>query len=220
MSNPSADSPVYEQGPEQKEFSVGWLLGAFLVATLCVVVAGVGLWAVGRFAGIGPLATASSSPPVAVVNGEPITLRQLDNLIALNVAMAPLQTGQAMNLTPAQWQQLRNRLLDQMIRNTIVLQEARKAGITVTDAQVDAELQAMIQQYGITLQQLDAQLAQAGIQRDVLREWLRGALIATTYLQQYVYAGATDAEQQRQAYEQWIQERMNNSQIQVLQPNR
>jgi len=154
---------------------------------------------------------------VAVVNGETITLRQLDNLVALNVAMAPLQTGQTMNVTPAQWQQLRTQLLDQMIRNTIVLQAARKVGITVTDAQVDAELQAMIDKYGITLQQLDAQLAQAGIQRDVLREWLRGALIATAYLRQYVYPGVAE-EEQKQVYEEWIQEQMNNSQIQVFQP--
>lgn len=217
MANPSIENSAQERAPEQNGLSVGWLLGAFLVATLCVLVAGVGLWAAGRFAGVGPLAPVPSSPPVAVVNGETITLHQLDNLVALNVAMAPLQTGQAMNVTPAQWQQLRNQLLNQMIRNTIVLQEARKAGITVTDAQVDAELQAMLDRYGITLEQLDAQLAQAGIQREVLREWLRGALIATTYLRQYVYVGVTEEEQQKQAYERWIQERINNSQIQVLQ---
>lgn len=196
--------------------SAGWLLGALLVAVVCALIAGAGLWAAGRFAGVGPLAVPTPSPPVAVVNGEPITLRQLDNLVALNVAMAPLQTGQPMNLTPPQWQQMRTQLVGQMIRNTIVLQEARKAGITVTDAQVDAELQALAAKYGLTLEQLDAQLAQAGIQRDTLREWLRGALIATMYLQQYVYGGVTEQEEQRQIYEEWIQERINSAQIQVL----
>jgi len=118
------------------------------------------------------------------VNGEKITREDLLTLVNVNRAMYPLSQGREMNMDPSALLQFELQLLDQVIDNTLILQEAAKAGVTVTDQEVDAEIAGLIANYGITDAQLDAQLRRAGTGRQALREWLRGALVANRFFGQ------------------------------------
>lgn len=214
--------------------SPGLLLGFFTLVVGCVVLAGSGVWLAGQVGGVGPLAAAPTLrrgpsmnsgrrsgqapvPAAAVVNGEPITVKQIDELIAINIVMASLENGEPLTLTPQQWQQARSELLNQAIRNTLILQAARGAGITVSQEQAQAEWLAWLRKYDVTPDQLDAQLAQAGASREVLQDWLGNALAANLYLRQYVAPGAEDEERQK-AYEQWIEQQLSTAQIQRFAP--
>lgn len=151
-----------------------------------------------------------------MVNGEPITTQELDHLVAVNMVMTSVQNGQPMTLTQQQRQQARMELLEQAIRNTLVLQAAERAGVNVSEDQVQAEWLAWVRQTGMTLDQVDAQFAQAGISREGFQSWLHSALIANQYLTQYVAQG--NAPQERtQAYEDWMQQQLETSEIQIFQ---
>lgn len=206
----------------------GCVFGAIAVMALCVVASGVGLWLLGQQRGIGPFGDLASSSPstenaaqvpattVATVNGEPITTQDLDNLVAVNIAMTTLQGGEQVNLTPQQRQQARLELLNQAIRNTLILQAARSVGMTVSEDRAQAEWFAWVRRSGLTPDQLDAELQQAGASREVFQEWLGNALLANQYLTQYVAQGSTQ-EERTQAYEQWLQQQLESAQIQVYQ---
>lgn len=203
----------------QTALSPGLLLGVIALIAGCVVLTTAGLWLAGELGGIGPLAPVPTSvSAVAVVNGQPITLQQLDDLVAINLLMTSLANGQpAATLTPQQRQQARSELLDQAIRNTLILQAAHSAGITVSQDMVQAEWLAWLRKYELTPDQLDAQLAQAGTSQEALQAWLGNALMANLYLRQYVAPGGDDQEREK-AYQQWIDQQLSTAQIQTYQP--
>lgn len=91
----------------------------------------------------------------AMVNGQPIS---------------NLELQQKLNQTD------RQRVLTQLINETIIEQEAKKKGITVSDAEVNQKLNNMIQTYGgeDSFNQL---LSQQGLTRDDLTQQLRVQLI-------------------------------------------
>lgn len=209
-----------EEGVAESTISLspGLLLGVLALVVGCGVLAGAGVWLAGQVGGVGPLAAAPTPvPAAAVVNGEPITVKQIDDLIAVNIVMASLENGEPLTLTPQQWQQARSELLNQAIRNTLLLQAARGAGITISPEQAQAEWLAWLRKYDVTPDQLDAQLAQAGASREVLQDWLGNALAANLYLRQYVAPGVEDEERQK-AYEQWIEQQLSTAQIQRFVP--
>jgi len=198
--------------------SPGLLLGVIGLIAGCVVLSTAGLWLAGELGGIGPLAPVPASvPAVATVNGEPITLQQLDDLVAINLLITSMENGQPMTLTPQQWQQARSELLNQAIRNTLILQAARSVGITVSPDMVQAEWLAWLRKYELTPTEIDARLAQAGTNQAVLQEWLGNALAANLYLRQYVAPAGEDQDPEK-AYQQWIEQQLSTAQIQVYQP--
>ncbi|MBD2846937.1 peptidylprolyl isomerase [Paenibacillus sp. IB182496] len=73
-------------------------------------------------------------------------------------------------------------LLDQMIANELVRQEAESAGVEVTDADVDAELQRIKDSYP-SEEQFDMVLAQNNLTIEQLREQLRPNVLITKVLE-------------------------------------
>ncbi|MBS1253300.1 MAG: Chaperone SurA [Anaerolineales bacterium] len=204
----------------------GCVFGVIAVAAMCVVLTGAGLWFAGRERGIGPFASMASgrasgagqvpATTVASVNGEPITTEDLDNLLAINMVMTAIQGGQQMNLTPEQRKQARMELLNQAIRNTLILQAARSAGLAVSAEQAQAEWLAWVRRSGLTPDQLDAELAKVGTSREAFQQWLGNALVANQYLSQYVAQGS-GSEDPTQAYEEWMKQQLETAQIQLYQ---
>jgi len=157
---------------------------------------------------------ASGLPPVvAEVNGEKITREDLLKLVGVNRAMYPLSQGRELNMDPAALRQFELQLLDQMIDNALIAQEAAKAGVTVSDQEVDAELAALITNYNITQDQLEARLRSAGVNLDALREWLRGALAANQFLSQLVSEASAAGE--TFDLEAWLNDLRLNADIKI-----
>jgi thiol-disulfide isomerase/thioredoxin len=153
-------------------------------------------------------------PVVATVNGEKITREQLIRAVNINQAMYPLAQGRPLNMDPASLRQFDIELLDQMVDNTLLVQEAKKANLTVDEQAVDGEVNALLSSYQITEQQLDSQLTTYGLRRADLREWLGGALLASQLITQK--AGQPTSDGQPFNAQSWLNEIQAGADIQVL----
>lgn len=88
----------------------------------------------------------------AVVNGQPISRLSI-------VKESEKQSGK--------------QALETIIRNTLIEQEARKANVTVSDAEVDAQIKTVENQVAKQGRKLDDVLAMQGMTRDDLRKLIR-----------------------------------------------
>lgn len=77
-------------------------------------------------------------PLVATVNGVGITLPQLDRAVA----------RRQQQIDPADFDALRAEVLDELIRQEVITQAAAQMGITVSEAEVDAEINLYISEAG------------------------------------------------------------------------
>jgi peptidyl-prolyl cis-trans isomerase SurA len=93
----------------------------------------------------------------AVVNDEIIT--QLDVLMRLRIALLSAKLPD----TPEVEQRLLPQILRQLIDEHLKRQEAKREKITVTQAEVDEQLDHIAQRNGMTRDQMQAQLASSGV---------------------------------------------------------
>jgi|GEM_PF-348495 len=153
---------------------------------------------------------------VAIVNGEKITRDQLDTVSKINQAMYPLAQGREMNVEPVAWRQFQTQLLDQMITNQLILQEADKANITVNEIEVDGEVQGLATSYKVSVADLDNRLSQVGLKRDALRDWLRGALRANRLIA--TRAAEANARGEQFAIDAWLNDLQIKAQVETFLP--
>jgi parvulin-like peptidyl-prolyl isomerase len=113
----------------------------------------------------GPLAATAEPPPtevlrdsrfdngvVAVVDGDPITLRELKKY---GVASAPFLPSEVRNDY--------RELLDNLIEQKLLKSEFEKNGITAPDEMVDRYIASVLQEKGISRTELEADIARAGL---------------------------------------------------------
>ncbi|MBN2111915.1 peptidylprolyl isomerase [Candidatus Woesearchaeota archaeon] len=79
-------------------------------------------------------------------------------------------------------------ILEGMIVEKLLLQEADKMGITVTDEEVDVYTQALLDAYGITEENLTKSLEEAGSNMEELKEQFRDRLIITQLLNETIFS--------------------------------
>lgn len=112
------------------------------------------------------LATASTLPSfagtVVTVNGTPITDVQVDQRLRL-FRMEGNNTG-------------RKGATDQLITEAIQMNEAKRLGITVSNAQIDEALLQIARNLKVSQQRLLEMLGQGGVGADTLRDRLRAAI--------------------------------------------
>lgn len=107
---------------------------------------------------------------VAIVNGEIITLFEVnDNLAKL------LKKNQGIKIDPAdpQYDQFRRQLLDNMINDLLLKQEASRLNLSITDTEVQAQISDIKKKNGMNEQQFNAQLAREGLTRKEFEDNLR-----------------------------------------------
>lgn len=115
----------------------------------------------------GALPTASSGEPlVATVNGQPITLAQLERALSRRQS----------EFAAASIEALRAEVLGQLIEQTLIEQGAAAQNITVSPEQVQAEIQAMIEQAG-SQESYESWLASNLYTPDEFAAELRGTLL-------------------------------------------
>jgi foldase protein PrsA len=110
----------------------------------------------------------------AIVNGEKITTAYLDE-----------QYGRV----PAMYQPYitKSMLLNQTINEVLLLQEAKKQGVEVTDADVKAEITKAMSSAGVTDDQLDERLKEQNITREFLEELYTKQLTINKLLEKVVF---------------------------------
>ncbi|MCK8825232.1 peptidylprolyl isomerase [Fuchsiella alkaliacetigena] len=112
------------------------------------------------------------SANIAVVNGEPIDYNQYQQI--LNSTRQQL-AGQLDNLHLLS---LKNRVLDQLIDQQLMIQQAQELGIEgqVSEEQIEAQLQHLIDSYANSEAEFEQMLAQQGATLDDVRAMLREEL--------------------------------------------
>jgi peroxiredoxin len=152
---------------------------------------------------------------VAVVNGEMITREELEREVSIQRAFSLLIRGQDPAPNEALLAQIRTDLLDQVIANRLMLQEATQAGTQVTAQDVQTTLAGLRTQYNLTDQQIRDTLAQFGLTPADLEAWLREPTAINRFISEQVAKGATAAEQQ-DAIRVWFNDVYNRAQVEVF----
>lgn len=123
-----------------------------------------------------PQAPPSGSTLAATVNGEPITLAELDGVLETNLQRIPL--------TVAQRKQLRSSLLNDMIDDRLLKQFLAKNGPKVDPEELDAQLKAFTAELQKEHQTLAQYLRKTGLTEAQLRADWTAAIQLTNYVQQ------------------------------------
>jgi peptidyl-prolyl cis-trans isomerase C len=126
---------------------------------------------------------------VATVNDEPVTAEELK-------VLAYIATGVTDSLKVASFNL---RLLDQMIERKLFAQEARAAGVAVSDSMVASVLDRFANQLGGEVQ-LESQLAPIGLTREDFREAISRDLTIRAYIDQRIIPSITVSEADSRAF--------------------
>ena len=116
-----------------------------------------------------PVFAAPVSRVVAVVNGDMITSRELAR------AVKPEFIGQQIDpkKSPEMADMIRKAVLDRMVNEKILLQQAEKDGIKVSDEQIDKALEALVAESGLSREAFLAKMEKDGLTEKMLRDQSR-----------------------------------------------
>ena len=116
-----------------------------------------------------PVFAAPVSRVVAVVNGDMITSRELER------AVKPEFIGQQIDpkKSPEMADMIRKAVLDRMVNEKILLQQAEKDGIKVSDEQIDKALEALVAESGLSREAFLAKMEKDGLTEKMLRDQSR-----------------------------------------------
>ncbi len=121
-----------------------------------------------------PVVAVPVSRIVAVVNGDMITARELDK------AVQPELVGQKVDpvKNPEMAAEIRKAVLDRMINDKILLQEADKEDISVSDADVDAAIDQIIKDSQLDRDVFFKQMEKEGMSEQMFRDRLYVQLVS------------------------------------------
>lgn len=113
-----------------------------------------------------PVFAAPVSRVVAVVNGDMITSRELDR------AVQPEFIGQQIDpkKSPEMADMVRKAVLERMIEEKIILQQAAKDGIKISDEQIDQAFEALVTESGLSREAFLAKMKKEGFTEKMLRD--------------------------------------------------
>ena len=133
---------------------------------------------------------------VAVVNGDMISAYDLDRA----VAPALLRAGLDAKADPEAVATLRRNVLESMINDLIVTQEAQRLSITVSDSEIDAELQQLRNQSKLSEADFAKQLAAQKMSLAEYREQIRKGLLTRQLLGHMVARKVVISKEEIEAY--------------------
>ncbi len=143
-----------------------------------------------------PVFAAPVSRVVAVVNGDMITSRELDR------AVKPEFIGQQIDpkKSPEMADMIRRAVLDRMINEKILYQQALKDGIVIKDQQVDAAFEQMVQESGMNREQFLAKMAKEGYTEKMIRDQARTQITAQMVMNRNVVKKVVVTEEEINEY--------------------
>lgn len=121
-----------------------------------------------------PALSAPIARIVAVVNGDMITSRELDKALQLELVGQKIDPVKK----PQMAEEVRKAVLDRMINDKILLQEAKKESITVSDAEVDAAVDQIVKDSKLERDVFFKQMAKEGLTEKAFRDKLYVQLVS------------------------------------------
>src|SRR4051812_29423194 len=173
------------------------VLGGVLLAALLIVL--------GAFA----YSWWSTQPPPGVlarVNGENITIAEVDREILVNRALTALLAGE--ETTPSRFSTVES-LIDRYMR----AQDARRAGISVTDADVEKFVADLLSRQDKTLDDLDTALRGYGLTRADFIAEQRDVVLINSYIGLKVTANATSNDDWESKLNDWVTQLQRTSKV-------
>ncbi|MDG4721239.1 MULTISPECIES: peptidylprolyl isomerase [Thalassospira] len=137
-------------------------LSNFKIATVCAVVSAVAIFSL-----TAPVKAQSPVGVAAVVNDDPISIIDLVERIKLVAVSSNIQ------MTPEKSNEIAPQILQQLINETLQMQEAERRGIEVTDEDVARGKSMIEQNAGLPDGQLDAYLTQRRIAPGTIENQIR-----------------------------------------------
>ncbi|WP_294280955.1 peptidylprolyl isomerase [uncultured Sphingomonas sp.] len=119
--------------------------------------------------------------PTAIVNDTVLTQTDIDQRMALAMAL-----NNATNLSPEDRDRLRMQILRQLIDETLQIQEAKTADITVSADEINQAFARFSKQFGKTPSEMSAFLRQVGSSDKSMRRQIEGELAWSRYLRRKV----------------------------------
>ena len=146
----------------------------------------------------------SSSSTAAIVNGEQITMAEIDDYYAK---------------IPEQYQQFisKSDILDQLISEKILLQEAAKNNIVTSDSEIDSLIDDAIFQSNMTQQEFEQRLKEQQLSLEEMKTYYKNQLTITKLLNQTILNNIDSSDQDalRQATQLYLEQLKNNSKIEI-----
>jgi peptidyl-prolyl cis-trans isomerase SurA len=107
----------------------------------------------------------------AVVNGEMITLYDVNERVN---SYLKTDEGRIFNKNdPQAMNDLRSKMLQSMIDDLLLSQEAKRLKVNISDTDIEKQLQTMMRKNNMTQQQFDAELVREGIDRKEFMDFMR-----------------------------------------------
>ncbi len=150
---------------------------------------------------------------VATVNGAEIRAGKVYEVAALN--MLNLE-AQGQSLSEQEERNLRMSILEMIINDELLAQEAESLGITVDEADVEARLQEVRDQHG-TAAAFEAVLADTGVTEDEFRAELSRRLLSREFLTGITNDVKISDEEARSFYEQFPERFSEGESVEVRQ---
>lgn len=123
----------------------------------------------------------------AMVNKEPIYISDIDTLYDQLPAQLQAQTT-------------KDSLLDQLIDQELLLQAADDQGIVVSQQELDDYIQGLLDYFGLTVEELDATLAQQGVSREEFDQNNRDQIRITKLINETVYSKIVVTDEMAEEY--------------------
>ncbi|MBW1708331.1 MAG: SurA N-terminal domain-containing protein [Deltaproteobacteria bacterium] len=106
---------------------------------------------------------------VAVVNGDIITMQEIDGRLKTILKRQPTEDKVRIN-------QIRRQILELLIERNLIAQENKKLGITVSNEEVDQAIERIKKRNSFTQEEFEANLNRMGMNMDLVKTDLRGQL--------------------------------------------
>ena len=106
---------------------------------------------------------------VAIVNGEIITMQEVNTRLSIYLKRSPTQNE-------AQLKVLRKNILDSLIDTKLIEQGNKELGITVSNEEVDQAIEKIRKSSGLSLNDFKADIRRSGMSMDLIRIDVRDQL--------------------------------------------
>jgi len=147
----------------------------------------------------------SVSSAAATVNGEKITEKEVNEYY---------------DRIPEQYQQFitKSDILDQIVSEKILLQEASKQNIAAADNEVDGLINDAIQQNNLSQKEFEQRLKEQGLSLAEMKEYYKNQLTITKLLNKTIFANLNSSDQDavRQATQLYLEQLKANSEIEIF----